>query len=216
MSSSPTSLVIVGAGGFGREAVDTYLAARAAGALDAELIGVADDAISDADAERLQQLGVRHLGTRRDLSALSVPFRVAVAIGDPAVRSRVSRACASAGYEFQTLVHPTAVIGSLNTMGAGSILCAGSIVSTSVRLGVGVHLNPGATIGHDAILEDGVSINPGAVISGNVVVEREALIGAGAVVLQGIRIGAGAIVGASACVTRDVPAGTTVKGVPAR
>ena len=48
------------------------------------------------------------------------------------------------------------------------------------------------------------------------VVERRASLGSGAVILGGVRIGAGAIVGAGAVVTRDVPAGATVAGSPAR
>ena len=47
-------------------------------------------------------------------------------------------------------------------------------------------------------------------------VERGAALGSGAVVLGGVRIGAGALVGAGAVVTRDVGAGETVAGVPAR
>src|SRR5262249_51594637 len=45
---------------------------------------------------------------------------------------------------------------------------------------------------------------------------RRASIGSGAVILGGVRIGAGALVGAGAVVTRDVGAGDTVAGVPAR
>jgi acetyltransferase-like isoleucine patch superfamily enzyme len=47
-------------------------------------------------------------------------------------------------------------------------------------------------------------------------VGRGASLGSGAVVLGGLRIGDGAVVGAGAVVTRDVPAGATVAGNPAR
>ena len=48
------------------------------------------------------------------------------------------------------------------------------------------------------------------------VIERGASLGSGAIVLGGVRVGAGAIVGAGAVVTKDVGAGATVAGSPAR
>ena len=59
-------------------------------------------------------------------------------------------------------------------------------------------------------------MNPGANISGGVVIGSGVLIGTGAQVLQYLHVGAGAIVAAGAVVTRDVNAGITVVGIPAR
>ncbi|PSQ45015.1 acetyltransferase [Halobacteriales archaeon SW_7_68_16] len=51
---------------------------------------------------------------------------------------------------------------------------------------------------------------------GEVVIGDRAMIGAGAIVLPGVEIGPDASVAANSLVTRDVPAGATVAGVPAR
>jgi UDP-2-acetamido-3-amino-2,3-dideoxy-glucuronate N-acetyltransferase len=48
------------------------------------------------------------------------------------------------------------------------------------------------------------------------VIEQGATLGSGAIILGGVRVGEGAMVGAGAVVTRDVPAGVTVVGNPAR
>jgi len=52
--------------------------------------------------------------------------------------------------------------------------------------------------------------------TGEVVIGDRAMIGTKAVVLPGVQIGADAQVAANSLVTRDVPAGATVAGVPAR
>jgi UDP-perosamine 4-acetyltransferase len=68
---------------------------------------------------------------------------------------------------------------------------------------------------HDGVVGAIAHVAPGAILCGNVSVGARALVGAGAVVIPGRAIGADAVVGAGAVVVRDVPAGITVRGVPA-
>ncbi|XKG80626.1 acetyltransferase [Microbacterium aerolatum] len=214
--SSVADVVVVGAGGFGREALDVIEAAAGAGE-GHRILGVVDQGPRAEDLGRLQRRGVDYLGTPADwLDQAEGDVRFVVAIGDPATRERVTGQFERAGFCPISVVHPSAVIGSQSLMGEGVVVASGVQVSTNVVIGDHVHLNPGSIIGHDTRLSAYVSVNPGAVISGNVLVERSSLVGAGAVVLQGLTVGSGATIGAAACVTKDVASGATVVGVPAR
>lgn len=216
MKSMVERVVIVGAGGFGREAIDVIEAANETGE-PVDLLGVVDSGPRDADLERLALRGVAYLGTEDEwFPVASGDERFIVAIGSPVVREHVAHRFASAGLRATTAIHPRAVVGSQARIGSGVVIASGVQISTNVTIGDHVHLNPGSVIGHDATLADFVSVNPGAIVSGNVVVERATLLGAGSVVLQGLTVGSGSVVGAAACVTKNVASGTTVIGVPAR
>lgn len=208
-------LVIVGAGGFGRETIDVVRAINRAGQVF-NLEGVVDSGPSELNLERLGRLRTSYLGTESAWLAQAAPISFVVGVGSPAVRQKISSRFISAGHKPAMLLHPGAILGSLAKIGAGTVVCGGVHISNNVALGEHVHLNPNSTIGHDSVLSDYVSVNPAAIVSGDVHIEEGALIGAGATILQGLRIGAESVVGASACVVRDVARGAIVKGVPAR
>jgi len=58
--------------------------------------------------------------------------------------------------------------------------------------------------------------NPGINMSGGVEMGSRCLVGTGATILQYLKIGDEVTVGAGSVVTKDVPAGTTVVGIPAK
>lgn len=210
-------LVVIGAGGFGRETLDVVEAVNAAAAEPVwNVLGVVDDSPSDKQAHRLSDRGYRLIGSLADVLASARPAQYVAAIGAPRIRAQLSAELDQVGWRAATLIHPAAVLGSRTRVGVGSVICAGAQVSTNVILGRHIHLNPGSIVGHDAVLGDFVSVNPGAIISGEVLIGNRSLIGAGSVILQGLEVGAEVVVGASACVTRAVASGSTVVGSPAR
>lgn len=141
-----------------------------------------------------------------------------VAIGGDRGRDRVqiSVELQSECYAPLSAIHPQAIVARSAALGIGVQILAGCCVSECANIGDFTILNTNATVDHDCEVGAGVHVMPGATLAGEVRVQDFATIGSGAVVLPRITIGSGAMVGAGAVVTRDVPAGATVIGVPAR
>lgn len=110
-------------------------------------------------------------------------------------------------------VQKNAVIGQRCKISSHSFVCEGVTIEDDVFVGHGVmFINdrfPRATADGRLQTEADWSVLPTRVCRG-------ASIGSGAAILCGVTIGEAAMVGAGAVVTRDVPAGATVAGVPAR
>lgn len=210
-------IVVIGAGGFGRETLDVIEAINTAATEPVfDLIGVVDDNPSELSRERLAARGIAILGGVDDWVSQNEAMAFVIGIGNPLARAAVAARISDKGFVAVALVHPNAVVGSMCAISAGAVICSGSQISTNVVLGHHVHVNPNATIGHDAVLEQFVSVNPGAIVSGEVVIGEQSLVGAGAVILQGLRVGQRSVIAASACVVSQVLDDTTVKGIPAR
>lgn len=212
--TSPTPLAIIGAGGFGREVLDVADAINAAAETPVwDIVGVADDAPSNENLQRLERRGVAFLGQVADLPR---GLSFSVGIGAPRVRRRIACELEARGLLSATLIHPTVSRGFGVEVGFGSVLCAGVRLTTNIRIGRHVHVNLNTTVGHDTIIGDYVSLNPLVSISGDCVVEDDVLVGVAGIVLNGLTVSRGAVVGGSACVTKDVAPASLVKGVPAR
>jgi sugar O-acyltransferase (sialic acid O-acetyltransferase NeuD family) len=202
-------VAVIGAGGFAREV--EWLISDIGQQEFAGFFVTDSQHMSDHASGDLEDLYLRFFESQVD--------SVVIGVGDPTLRRNLFQRVAQEipGIRWATLVHPTALIDRRSSsIGVGSIICAGSIITTNVTIGKNCAINLSVTVGHDAVISDHCVINPGANISGNVSIGEEVLVGTGSSIIQKITVGSLSKVGASACVTRDVADGKTVVGVPAR
>ncbi|MGI9456398.1 MAG: acetyltransferase [Aeoliella sp.] len=207
----PTRIVIVGAGGFGREVrawmnhiEGTDNDYRVAGFLDAN-----NDALCHFDIDEPV------LGNPMDYLPQSCE-RFVIAIGDPETKLRLAESLESRGAQFVTLVHPTAVVGPRCPIGQGVVICPHATVTCDAQLEDFAMLNIGSSVGHDAHIGRGSTLSGHADVTGGARLEEGVFMGSHASVLPGVTIGAGATVAAGSIAMRNVPAGSTVVGVPAK
>jgi sugar O-acyltransferase (sialic acid O-acetyltransferase NeuD family) len=210
----PRELLLIGTGGFGREAAE---AARAAGAAGApwRLSGFLDD-----DPERHGTLvaGLPVLGPP-ELAQDRPDALLALCTGRPddyGSRRRIADRLALPAERYATVIHPAAVVGSTCTVGPGSVLLAGVVLTADATIGAHVCAMPHVVVTHDVRVEDFATLASGVRLGGGSVIGREAYVGSGACIREGLRIGARAMVGMGAVVTHDVPEDRLWSGVPAR
>ena len=202
-------VIIVGAGGHGRELAHVLRACDRAGLDVPALLGFADDA--EVDAERIRPFGP-HLGGIVAAVSRHPDAVVLGGVGDGGLRSRLVEGLSAPA----AIVHPLADVGDDVVLGAGTVVCSHASLTTHIVAGRHVHVSRGAAVGHDAILGDYVSVMPLAAVSGGVRLDTGVFVGTGAVIRQGVHIGSHAVIGMGAVVLEDVPAGHTVVGNPAR
>lgn len=205
------TLVIVGAGGHGRELLDIVDAINAVEPTY-EFLGFLDD--TGGDRAILDRRGAHVIGPTTDLQTVDSLY--AIGIGTADARRRFHELATLAGKEAATLIHPSATIGADVDIGPGCVLAAGARVTTHATLGRHTHLNINSTVSHDCRLGDFVTLSPGSHLSGWTTLGEGVTLGTGAVTRDRVTIGNDTLVGAGAVVVADLPASIVAVGVPAR
>lgn len=177
---SKIRLLVVGAGGHGRSVAE---AADLSGLF--EVIGFLDDALPAGDSVLMAPV----LGPVTSIALhRSECDQVIVAVGNNAVREKVTLQLIEAGFDLSTVVHPRAFVAPSALLGPGSAVMAGAIVGTEVRLGMGVIVNCGAVVDHQANVGDYGHLGVNASMAGGSVLGTRAWMQVGSAIGYGVRI----------------------------
>jgi len=165
--------------------------------------------------------GHRVLTYREFVEAPASERHVVLAVANGATRERLAERCAGDGVRPWSVSAANSVVMDEVEVGEGAILCPFVTLTANIHIGRHFHANLYSYVEHDTVIGDFVTFAPAVRCNGNIVIEDHAYIGSGAIIKQGkpgrpLVIGRGAVVGMGAVVTRDVAAGATVVGNPAR
>ena len=202
-------LFIYGAGGLGKEILSLIKTLN-----DWTPVGFIDDGISKGT----EVGGLKVLGGKDFLFSLSKETHLILAIGDPQMKSAVVKSIKDKGFVYPVLIHPSAILQDKDSilLGEGSIITAGCVLTTNIRICNHVLINLNTTIGHDVHIGNFCSIMPGVNVAGEVILGDCVLVGSGANILNRMVVSDRSKVGMGAVVIHPVEPGTTVVGVPAK
>lgn len=203
-------VLIVAAGGLGRE-----VAAVLARVSRWDLIGFLDDG-PDRVGTRL--CGKSVLG---DLSAVREhpDASILVCAGKGQARRAIVARLSEFGVtddRYATLIAPDVHLPASCSVGAGSIVLSGSVLTADVLVGAHAVLMPGVVLTHDNHVGDFATLCARVTLGGNVTVGEAAYLGMGALVRERVEVAAESVLGMGAVLLRDLPYGETWVGTPAR
>lgn len=118
--------------------------------------------------------------------------------------------------EYTNAIHPKAIVSRFSKIDVGTVVMAGVVINSDVKIGKHCIINTSASIDHDCVIEDFSHISPNASLAGSVFVGEGSQVGIGATIMQGIKIGKWATIGAGAVIINNVPDFAVVVGNPGK
>ena len=205
------NLIIIGAGGFGRE---MFAAAREAVGYGEtfRIKGFLDGNVSALDGFS----GYPGIVGSPETYAIEEGDVFVTALGSISARRRCAAMIEERGGRFIPIVHRSASLGPNVTVGDGSFVAHNAVLTADISVGRHSCVFHGSVIGHDTVFEDFTHVYSLVSVGGSVRIREGAAVFPGARIVPRIEIGEGSVVGIGSAVVRSVAPGTTVFGVPAR
>ena len=203
-------LIIIGAGGMGRTLFSNAL----------ESVGYGETFVVkgfvDDNLQALEEFPNYPplIGTIKDY--MPVEDDVFVSSIGGAARRPCMEEIISRGGEFMELIHQTARIYTNVKLGKGNFIGAYTVIGNDAVIGDYNMIQSYTVIGHDVRIGSWNRIDTHVTCVGGIVIEDDVDIYTSAVINHNVRVESGAHVGALSFVIKNVKAGTTVMGNPAK
>lgn len=203
-------LIIIGAGGLGRE-VAQYVK-------DINLIKPEYEFLGFIDDDPLQKGKIynsdRVLG---DMSTLKEMQNIYVfcAIANPGIKKKICCEMQEYKSKFTNIIHPSAYISPSVKLGKNVLISPNCVLTTNITIEDFVIINPQCGIGHDTCIGEYTTLYWNVNTGGFVKIGKNVQLGTQTFIRQGLSVGDDVISGAGAVIVKDVENGKTVKGVPA-
>ncbi len=206
MDSHLKTVVIIGAGGFGREVLQY---AKDVGGF------VVRGFLDDRHESELNLTELALLGSIKDY----VPRpgeSFLLAIGDPTARARIAKRFLQAGAHFETIVHPLAYTASSAAVGPGCIVAPFATLGAHSTLSAFGQLHFYASVAHDAVIGMFSALSPYSVVNGGGRLGEGVFLGTRSTINPKVEVGSYSKVAAGAVVYRNVSDRCIAAGNPAK
>ena len=206
-------IVIIGAGGFGRE-VAQLIEEINSDKKTWNLLGFIDETV-EKHKTVINNTTVLGSFDWFENNARNKLWTIC-AIGNPRDKYNLVNKASAYNVNFANLIHPDSKTNKYSEFGFGCIICCNSFISVNTKIGNHVSINPGCGIGHDTVIEDYSSLYWNVTLSGNVCIHEGCEIGSKAIVIPKRAVGKWSVIGAGAVVVTDMPDNCTAVGIPAK
>jgi sugar O-acyltransferase (sialic acid O-acetyltransferase NeuD family) len=208
-----TKIVIVGAGGFGKEVLWTLHDCNKQ-LKRYDVLGFIDDnkKLHNKLIHKKRVLGGHEWFSEK--AARNV--KCVIAIGGGKIRKKMAEDLERRGVEFETVIHPSVIMSESVKIGKGTIIQAGSVITVDVTIGNHCRIDTNCTIAHDSKIDSYVDLSPGVHINGKNSIHTGTFVGSGTITREKISVGEWSIIGAGTVLINDVPEKSLFVGVPGK
>ena len=204
---SKSKVLLIGAGGHATSCIEAIEAEN-----KKEIVGL----IGTQDEVGKKLLGYEVIGSEKDFAdLLELTSNLILGIGQiksPNLRIEIKDKFIKKGFNFKSVVSPTAQVSKHAVIGIGSVVMHKVVINAGVKIGDYSIINTGSIIEHDSKIGNFAHISTGVISNGETSIGNNTFVGSGTIIMQQIKIGNNCIVGMGQQVRHDLSDNSTYVG----